>query len=228
MADWWRKCGICNNMRMYRFFSYETLYGKIYIKPWLVRLSPKSEYMPVYAGLYTKYIKAILKICLQGMKKKNKKGVSKVDDKSQTFSMDILIALGIFIAGIVVFLYLIGGNSGKDVGNKLVAESEVLPQRLIAADEISKTNSTIIIGNRVDSALLNKSIAKDYTAMKNDLDVVSDFCIHFEDDNGNIVDLDEDSCWVQYSMGDSRLTLSITDAMGVESAVPCGTRTYVC
>ena len=162
------------------------------------------------------------------MKKKNKKGVSKIDDKSQTFSMDILIALGIFIAGIVVFLYLIGGNSEKDISNKLVAESEVLPQRLIAADEFSKTNTTIIIGNRVDSMLLNRSISKNYASMKNDLDMVSDFCIHFEDDNGDVVDLDEDSCWVQYSMGDSRLILNIIDSIGVEKAVPCGNRTYVC
>jgi hypothetical protein len=181
-----------------------------------------------HAGAYIKYIKARRKILMQGMKKKHKKGVSKVDDKSQTFSMDILIALGIFIAGIVVFLYLIGGNSEKDIGNKLVSESEILPQRLIAADDISKTNTTIIIGNRVDTLLLNKSISKNYTAMKNDLDMVSDFCIHFEDDNGNLVDLDEDSCWVQYSMGNSRFALNIVNAMGAESTVACGNRTFVC
>lgn len=159
-------------------------------------------------------------------RKKEKKGVSKID-KSQTFSLDIMIALGIFIIGIVVFLFLIGGNQDKKSDEKVIAEAELLPNRLIAEDEYSTTNTTIVVGNKVDSELLNKNIAKNYSDVKRELEVVSDFCLHFQNDEGELVDLDDSPCWVQYSMGDSRLMLTIIEG-GNEITIPCGNRTYVC
>jgi len=161
------------------------------------------------------------------MGKKTKKGVPKID-RSQTFSMDILVALAIFIAGIVIFLFLINGNADNKTGDKLVSEAESLPQKLIASDEYSSTNTTIVIGNKVDSWLLNRSLSKNYTALKRELDLVNNFCIHFEDDNGNVVDLNEDPCKVQYSMGDPRLMLTIKDQSGTETTVACGSIEIVC
>ena len=162
-----------------------------------------------------------------GTKPRQKKRVFKVDIKSQTFSMDILIALGVFIVGILVFLYLIGGSSETQTVPKLQAESELLPQSLISPDEVSSVNSTIVFGNKVDAARLNKSINTNYSALKNTIGMVSDFCIHMEDESGVLKDLDEDPCWVQYSYGDPRLQLLI-DVGGTERYVACGNRTYIC
>ncbi len=160
------------------------------------------------------------------MAKRTKKGVSKID-RSQTFSLDILIALGIFLVGIVVFLMLIGGKAGDNLPNKLVNEAEMLPQKLIASDEYSTTNTTFVVGNKVESELLNKTLSKDYYNFKRELDIVSDFCVHFEDEAGNMVDLNEDPCIVQYSIGDSRYNLTIIQN-GVESIIPCGSVEVIC
>jgi hypothetical protein len=75
---------------------------------------------------------------------------------------------------------------------------------------------------------LNKTLAKEYSVLKSEVGIVSDFCIHFEDDDGKVVDLDDSPCWVQYSIGDFRLNLTLTDLNNVESSIPCGNRTYVC
>lgn len=160
------------------------------------------------------------------MGRKTKKEVSKID-KSQTFSLDILVALGIFIAGIVIFLLLIGNKAETNTADKLVSDSETLPQRLIAADKYSATNTTIVIGNKVENDLLNKTLDRNYSDLKRELEVVSDFCVHFENEYGKLVDLDEDPCRIQYSIGDSRFNLTITEA-GIERTVPCGSVEYVC
>lgn len=163
---------------------------------------------------------------LPGMnRRKTKKGVSRID-KSQTFSMDILIALGIFIVGIVVFLFIIGGNQESNAGNKLVAEADIVPQRLIADDDASTTGTTIVVGNKVDAELLKNSINRDYADLKREMEIVSDFCMHFQSDNGELIDLDDDPNWVQYSIGDPRLMITIQEG-SKECTLPCGSRTYV-
>jgi hypothetical protein len=142
--------------------------------------------------------------------------------KSQAFSMDIMIAIGIFIIGIIVFLVLMSGNSQKDVTNRLTTESEAVPQRLMAQDTSSMTNATFIVDSKVDETLLSQTLEKPYDDLKRQVGVTSDFCIHFEDEEGNIIDLDESPCRVRYSIGDTRLNLTISYSDGSEKTIPCG------
>ena len=151
------------------------------------------------------------------------KEVFRIRSKSQSFSMDIMVALGIFIIGVIVFLYLVIGNSSKDVSDRLATDSENLPQRLIAPDEYTTTNTTFVVENKVDTQRLNKTMTRPYNELKREMDITSDFCIHFEDENGNIVDLDEASNYMVYSMGNPKLNITVTDAWCTR-VIHCGDR----
>jgi hypothetical protein len=153
-----------------------------------------------------------------------KRGV-KMGSKSQTFSMDMMIAIGIFIIGIVVLLYLIVGNS-SNVSEKLATDSEILPQRLMASDEMSATNNTFVVQNKVDLSRLNKTLSKDYDELKKELDISSDFCIHFEDENGNLVNLDPDPGYLTYSIGSPKLTIIVKDSWCTRT-ISCGVREQI-
>lgn len=156
--------------------------------------------------------------------KKNyaKKGVSKVPSKSQTWSLDVLIAVSVFIAGIIIFFYLITFSGEKGVKDELASESELIPENLISASENDAKSTTIVIGNKVDPDRLKYLLTKPYNQLKSELGVRSDFCIHFEDENGNIIDLDDDPDRTQYSIGHPKLNLTFINETGQQIVIPCG------
>lgn len=150
-----------------------------------------------------------------------------MNPKSQTFSMDIMIAIGIFIVGVIVFLYLLEGNSSKDVSQTMATESDILPQRLMASDQLSATNTTFVIQNKVDTERLNNTLNKPYDELKKELDISSDFCLHFEDENGNLVNLDTEPCYLRYSIGNPNIMITVKDSWGTRT-IGCGVREKVC
>lgn len=147
--------------------------------------------------------------------------LSKKTKNSQTFSMDVMIALGIFLVGIIVFLYMMTGNNSKDLSDRLASDSETLPLRLIAPNEVSTTNSTIVVNNKVDKERLNLTLFRDYDVLKREMDVNNDFCIHFEDENGNVVDLDDRADYIVYSIGNPDLNITVIDVFCART-IRCG------
>lgn len=155
-------------------------------------------------------------------KTKRKNEVSKVASKSQTWSLDVLIAVSIFVVGIIIFFYIINFTGDGSLAEDLASESELIPEKLISPDESSAGDIVIIIGNKVDDDRLRTFISKDYESIKSQLGVRSDFCIHFEDEEGNIVDLNDDPNITQYSFGNPRLNITFVNETGEKVVIPCG------
>lgn len=146
----------------------------------------------------------------------------KVGSKSQTWSLDVLVAASVFIVGIIIFFYIVSYSGDKDITEQLAKEAEIIPEILISPDESSAVDITIVIGNKVDNQRLENIMAKDYQELKNSLGVRSDFCIHFEDNEGNIIDLDPHPDNTQFSIGNPKLNLTFVNESGGEMIVPCG------
>ncbi|MFH1398936.1 MAG: hypothetical protein ABIG95_02400 [Candidatus Woesearchaeota archaeon] len=146
----------------------------------------------------------------------------RISSKSQTWSLDILIAASIFIVGIIVFLYVISSSKEGDMGEVLSTDSEVVSETLIAIDENTASPIAPIIGNKVDSVRLEQLAAMDYEDIKNALGIASEFCIHFEDERGNIVDIDDDPGVTRYSIGSSKLNITLLNSSGGKVNRPCG------
>ncbi|MBS1266592.1 MAG: hypothetical protein MAG795_00559 [Candidatus Woesearchaeota archaeon] len=158
------------------------------------------------------------------MKKNNRKEkVKKVNSKSQTWSIDVLLAATLFVAGIVIFFYVLSYSGDSDTVKELESESESIPEKVIAVDEKSATTTSFVIGNKVDEDKLNSITNKTYEQVKSEIGIFSDFCIHFEDENGNLINIGNDSANPRYSIGDPKLNFTIIDENGQQIVIPCGT-----
>ncbi|MBI2208825.1 hypothetical protein HYU50_05000 [Candidatus Woesearchaeota archaeon] len=100
---------------------------------------------------------------------------------SQAFSMDIMLAVIIFI-GTVFFFYVIlsttQGNKADELHNEALK---------VLTDILSEDSGVgITDGNKINITKLGELLGN-YSGIKGKLKVKNDFCIYFEDENGNII-----------------------------------------
>ena len=102
--------------------------------------------------------------------------------KSQAWSLDIMLAVVIFI-GTALFFYLTISQtqSGK------VRDMESDASSVLTDIEAQNSTTTIIDENEINITKLEELLGYNYTQIKNKLRLKNDFCIYFEDQKGNIV-----------------------------------------
>jgi len=96
--------------------------------------------------------------------------------KSQAWSMDIMIALVIFIGVIFVFYSILSTNGDNKI-------KELKDDALIVAENIDLT---------MDSSQIEELLGEDYLELKKKLRVKNEFCIFLEDEEGNVIYLSQD------------------------------------
>lgn len=102
--------------------------------------------------------------------------------KSQTWSMDIMLAVVIFIGAIFVGYSILSGNKG-DPAKALQEDAALVLGNLASKDsEIS-----IVNGGEINDAKLQELVDKEYPELKQLIRSGSDFCIFLEDNEGNLV-----------------------------------------
>ncbi|MBN2454174.1 hypothetical protein JXB11_01375 [Candidatus Woesearchaeota archaeon] len=106
--------------------------------------------------------------------------------KAQTWSMDVLFAVGIFVAGILVLYYLIGTGAESGIPREVVEDGKKIPEILSTSQNES---IGFLLGGKVNQDKLENFAAMDYNETKKILGVSSDYCIYFEDDEGNVVNV---------------------------------------
>lgn len=103
--------------------------------------------------------------------------------KSQTWSIDILVAVFIFVTIFIIFTGIMASMSDAERQKKLSERGDKITKILSTDNPIS-----FIEGNKIDESRL-KSIVGDYDALEREFDY-SNFCVYFEDENGNIIPIE--------------------------------------
>lgn len=129
--------------------------------------------------------------------------------KAQTWSIDILVAVFIFIAIFIMFTGIMASMSETRSKEQLSERGEKITRILSADSQIS-----FITRNKINESKL-KEIVGDYDSLKEEFDF-ENFCVYFEDEKGNIIPIDNDA-GVYYGAGNSRATMNQN---GV--AIECG------
>jgi hypothetical protein len=116
--------------------------------------------------------------------------------KAQTWSLDVMIAIFIFIVVVIGFFYIIDMSSKPDEAEKLKDEGETIPDILISSG--TGENQSVVMEKRVDEGKIDKLVEKGktkegYENLKKELGIEGEFYIHFEDDEGNIIYINESS-----------------------------------
>lgn len=131
--------------------------------------------------------------------------------RGQAWSVDLVVGVLIFLLVIGLFYSLLSRNVNDDT-TQLKVESETIANKL--SDD---TENSLIKNGEVDSEKLKELKTKtlspgDIEDLKAELGISNDFCVFFEDNEGNIVpivvDDGSDDQEVYYSIGSKDINVS--------------------
>ncbi len=163
--------------------------------------------------------------------------LAKGKKKTQTLSFDVLVAVGVFVAAVVVILYLISQpSSTRKTLEELTKEGETISSQLISTGAEPSSEMAIVVKNRLQKDALaqlaaDAALPGGYERLKSELGVIGDFCIHFEDEDGNLVDIEDNSTHIQYSVGSPDLNFTVVEGNDThknECSITCGTSVEGC
>lgn len=105
-------------------------------------------------------------------------------NKAQSWSVDFIIAMTIFI-GVLITFYSFSVLNAREKPKELQQEAALVARETRA----QKSPIAIIDKEAVNETKITKVLDKDYETIKKELGLKNDFCIHFEDENGNIIEI---------------------------------------
>ena len=117
-------------------------------------------------------------------------------ERAQAWSMDIMVAIVVFLGVIFVFYSIISDkqeSKAKDL-----------------QDDVSKVLKNLNITQNISQ--IDELLNEDYQQLKRKIRVKNEFCIFFEDENGNIIYVNPNDP-TQVGIGSEKINIS---------DVPCG------
>ncbi len=118
--------------------------------------------------------------------------------------MDIMIAIVIFIGTIFIF-YSIFSSNIESKKKSLEDDAAVVLENIASQD----SDIRVVDGVKINTTRLENLLGKNYSELKNKMRVENEFCIYFEDEEGNIIYLNQ----TQAGIGSGKINVS---------NVPCG------
>ncbi|MBR9692894.1 hypothetical protein GOV07_03085 [Candidatus Woesearchaeota archaeon] len=103
--------------------------------------------------------------------------------KAQVWSMDLIIAVVIFLLAIGVFYFFTEGKVEEDT-SRLQIESQIIANRLTGDENISIVKDGAIDDEKLQTLILKND---EYDKLKEELGVHDDFCMVLRDQNGSII-----------------------------------------
>lgn len=105
--------------------------------------------------------------------------------RGQSWSFDISLAVVIFILTTITFFAFSNSDNARKLG-AVQSEAHFLLEHAKAENSVLQ----IIDGQEVDIEKLQQLASADYGELKEEFGVSNDFCIYFEDDEGNVVPIE--------------------------------------
>ncbi len=144
-------------------------------------------------------------------KKKQNKEVDDVN-RGQVWSIDVLLGVVIFISIILVFYVTIGSNQSRGV-ETLEADALNLKTGLEQNHDLGFLQEDIIDEAKLENFINEAEI--NYNKTKEKLGIRGEFCIFFEDENGNLILLQSNKTGIGSTESDDSNKVMI-------SGIPCG------
>ena len=102
--------------------------------------------------------------------------------ESQSWSIDIILGVIVFMAAFFVFYALLNADQGSKAGS-LKKEASIIIKQVTSDGSLVR----IIDGNEINVSRLNELKNLSYEELKGRLKIEGDFCIYMEDENGYVI-----------------------------------------
>ena len=102
--------------------------------------------------------------------------------KAQSWSIDIVLGVIIFIAAFFIFYSILNSNPNATASNLKEQASIIIKQTTTEGSAVA-----IINNNEINVSKFSELKNLSYDELKRMLRVEGDFCIYLEDENGNVV-----------------------------------------
>ncbi len=102
----------------------------------------------------------------------------------QTWSLDLILAAGIFILVLIAFYAIFSNDKGVS-SRELEGSADEIMIKLDANS--GNPQSAIVFDGKINEEKLVELSQEDYQELKRIMGVSKDFCIYIEDENGRIV-----------------------------------------
>ncbi len=109
-----------------------------------------------------------------------------MNDKAQTISADAMIAVALFMIAIIFFFSISNDDSGEKKVKGLQSENSKLVYALSGEKNASES---FVTGSKVNERKLGELAELNYGSLKDAIGIDADFCIHFEDEEGNVINI---------------------------------------
>ena len=123
---------------------------------------------------------------------------------SQAWSMDIMIAIVLFIGTIFVFYSVLSAKQSPKT-DELQDDASIVLESIVSED----SDIGILNGAEVNETKLEELLGMEYSEIKKKMRVENEFCIFLEDEEGNVIYITQD----QPGIGSDEISVS---------EVPCG------
>ncbi len=124
--------------------------------------------------------------------------------RGQVWSMDLIIAVVVFLLAIGVFYFFTQSRTNEDT-SKLYVESQLIANKLTGDEQGSITNGTLINDDKLNDLIDDYT----YDELKELLGIHDDFCIVLQDQDGNIILIGNSSTGNRVGLGKDHLDLTI-------------------
>lgn len=105
---------------------------------------------------------------------------------AQTISADALIAIALFMVAVIFFFSISSDTQEEQSAKNLQSESSKLVSSLSGA---KNSSDSFLTGSKVNERKIDELSELDYGSLKDAFGIGADFCIHFEDDEGNVLNV---------------------------------------
>jgi hypothetical protein len=106
--------------------------------------------------------------------------------RGQGWSTDMLIAGAIFILGIIIFVYVLSGAGQTRNLDSMLKEGNIISDFIISS---ASDQCSFVDENQLEEAKLKECAQLTYSQLKTRLGANADLCIHFEDEEGRLIDI---------------------------------------
>lgn len=100
--------------------------------------------------------------------------------------MDVLIAIVIFILSFII-IYSIANEKTDSGVHDFFQTAEIISDEA----NLDKSNLSVVSSGEINETKIRDLAEIEYEDLKDRLDINKDFCIYFEDEDGNLIQIDD-------------------------------------